>query len=113
MENIFEIQDKTGRKICLTKRQWKHIRKKHPEVDAIEELEKTIKNPNRITNDFFDEAVAHYYKYFKYKKSPWKYLFILVKYLNGKGFVITAYLEKNIKWKTKHMKFFIMKRPTF
>ena len=38
MENIFEIKDKTGRKIKLTKKQWTHIKKDHPEiVDGISE----------------------------------------------------------------------------
>ena len=30
---IFEILDKTGRKNRLTKEQWSHIRKTHPEVE--------------------------------------------------------------------------------
>ena len=61
----FKTKDKTGREIHLSKKQWTHIRKKHPEVESIEELEKTIENPNKIVRDLFDETIAHYYKYFK------------------------------------------------
>ena len=33
---IFEIIDKTGRKIKLTKEQWKHIKREHPEIEEDE-----------------------------------------------------------------------------
>ncbi len=97
MENIFEIIDKTSRKIRLTKRQWSHIRKKHPEVENHEEIIKAIRNPDKIIKNLYDESINHYYKYFKEKKSPNQFLLVLVKYLNGDGFVVTAYFEKNIK----------------
>ena len=32
---IFEVIEKTGRKIRLTNEQWSHIRKKHPEVEGM------------------------------------------------------------------------------
>ena len=31
-DKIFEIKDKTGRKIYLTKERWKHICEEHPDV---------------------------------------------------------------------------------
>ena len=97
MKNIFETTDKTGRRIHLSKERWSHIRKKHPEIENHEELEMAIKNPDKITRYGSDDSIGFYYKYFKHKPSPDKYLLVLVKYLNGQGYVITAYLEDKIK----------------
>ena len=50
MSNIFEIFDKTGRKIRLTSEQWTHIRKKHPEVENPELIEEALRKPDKITD---------------------------------------------------------------
>ena len=98
MDIVFEITDKTGRKISLTKKQWSHITKKHPQVaDYQEEIKETLKNPLKITDYSLDENVRYYYKYLKHRISPKKYLLVIVKYLNGRGFIISAFFEKHIK----------------
>ena len=49
MENIFEVVDKTGRKIRLTKKQWSHITKGHKYmVNYLEDIEKALIRPIRI-----------------------------------------------------------------
>ncbi len=43
---LFEIEDKSGRKIHLTKERWSHINQEHPEIaDYLEEIKETLKNP--------------------------------------------------------------------
>jgi len=90
---IFEIIDKSRRKIHLSKERWSHIRKKHPEVEELELIEQTIRSPDKITENYSDETVKRYYKYFKDKPNP--YLLVIIKYLNGEGYVITAYFDKH------------------
>jgi len=98
MSNVFEITDKIGRKIRLTDMQWKHISRKHPAVcQYFEEIKKTLENPDSITDTSPDENIKYYYKYYKYLKSPYKYIMVIVKYLNNHGFVISSYFEKTIK----------------
>src|SRR3989344_4339594 len=98
MKIIFEIVDKTGRKIRLTKRQWRETNLKHPHMSAyLEEIKESLVKPDVITDYSFDENVRYYYKYFKHLKSKYKYLFVIVKYLNGDGFVIKSYFESRIK----------------
>jgi len=97
MERVFEIIDKTERKIRLTKRQWEHITKIHAEMtNYLEEIKRTILRPLKITpqekGDLF-----RYYSYHKNRKHPEKFLKIIVKYLNGDGFIITAHFVRNIK----------------
>lgn len=93
---IFEIRDRSGRLIYLTDEQWKHIAKEHPEINRIEDIEETLKNPLKITTYEYDNSIKYYYKYFKERKIT-KYLMVIVKYLNGEGFVITVYFVKYIK----------------
>ena len=65
--------------------------------------------PLLITKDKEEQDIRYYYKYFKTILSEEKYLMVVVKYLNGKGFIITSfYTDKieGIKWKKKYI--FIM-----
>ena len=95
MDHIFEVADKTGRKIRLTKKQWKHILRRHSYIEKYtEEIKETLKNPDKIKN-YYNKG--YYYKHYKYLKLPNRFILVIVKYLNGEGFVITAYLEEKIK----------------
>ena len=96
MENGFEVVDKSGRKIRLTNKQWKHVLSKRPYMsNYLEEINHILKNPIKIVarevGNIFD-----YYGYFKNIREKSKYLKIAVKYLNGDGFVITVYFVRNI-----------------
>ena len=93
MLHIFEVTDKTGRKIRLTKERWAHIRRDHPDVQE-DEIEQTISHPVKILDK--ERNKAFYYSYFKEKSFAAKYLRAIVKYLNGEGFVITAYFVKQM-----------------
>ena len=95
MPNIFDITDKSGRKIRLTDEAWKHISKEHPDLGSLEEIKEALINPLIIKQSKYDpETVRWYYRYNKEKR---RYLFVAVKYLNREGFVITAYFMRNIK----------------
>ena len=98
MNKIFEIIEKTGRKIRLTKKQWQETTLKHPSMSVyLEEIKETLIKPDSITDYSFDEKVRYYYKYFKHIKSRNKYLLVIVKYLNGEGYVITAHYTTKIQ----------------
>lgn len=98
MDYVFEIIDKKGRKIHLTKERWKHITSSsspHAYMTSyLEEIKQTLIKPEIIINSIYDNNKINYYKYYKKNK---KYLRIVVKYLNTKGFIVTAYFVKNIK----------------
>ena len=95
---IFEVQDVSGRGIHLSKERWSHINLEHPELSPyLEELKETLTNPTKITSYNINENIKYFYKYIKERKSPAKYLLIIVKYLNAHGFIITVYFVKHIK----------------
>ena len=97
MEKIFEIKDKTGRVIYLTKERWKHITSPispHSYMtNYLEEIKETLLNPNRIVGSIYEDNKVIYYKYYKNKE---KFLKAIVKYLNGTGYVITSYFVKEM-----------------
>ena len=96
MNYIFEVTDKTGRKIRLTKRQWKHIMRRHPYMEKyLEEIKATIQIPDKITERPYNKC--YYYKNYKHFKPPNRFILVIVRYLNGEGFVISTYLEDKIK----------------
>jgi len=95
MKIIFEIIDKTGRRIRLTKKQWSHMMRRHSYmIEYIEEIKETLQNPDKIKN-YYDKG--YYYKHYKYLKAPNRFILVVVKFLNGEGFVVTSYLEEKIK----------------
>lgn len=98
MTLVFAIKDKTGRDIRLTKERWEHINKEHSEIAPyLEEIKEALQNPLKIQPYESDEKVKYYYRYLKHRESPSKYLLVIVKYLNGEGFIITAYFVRHIK----------------
>ena len=95
MNFIFEVIDKTGRKIHLTYERWfKHIKPEHPEIQEPEELINVLQNADKITESDRDLNVNYYYKYNKLRR---KYLKVAVKYLNGIGYVITTHYITKIE----------------
>src|SRR3989344_9335760 len=94
---IFEIVDKTGRSIRLTRESWKHITINHGEMtNYLGEIQRTIENPLKITlHPVLD--LRKYFSYVKHRKRPEKYLRIVVKYLNNHGFVLTAHFVTTIR----------------
>ncbi len=101
---IFEIIDKNGRKIHLSRERWKHIQA-HPYMhEHLESIESTLKNSLTIRLFPFQKNVFHYYKEFKQYGLERRYLLVAVKYLNGDGFVVTSFFTnkiEGIEWKTK------------
>jgi hypothetical protein len=96
MHIIFEVDDKTGRKIRLTKRQWAHVRQGHPEIEDVELIKSALASPIRISQPYQGKKF-YYYRYCKNGKFAGNYLMVVVKYLNGHGFVISAFYVANLR----------------
>ena len=85
---VSTFQDTNGKTVYLTDERLLHIVQEHPEVD-LQDFEFAIRRPTAIRS--FGKNIKYYYKQIKQQK---KYLLIIVKYLNGEGFIITAYLVR-------------------
>jgi hypothetical protein len=98
MNIIFETEDKNGKLIRLTNKQHSHIMDEHPYMHKyIEEIKETLKKPDKISSYSFDEDVHYFYKGYKNLEKPNKFILVIVKYLNGEGYVISSYLTQKIK----------------
>lgn len=96
MNYVFEVMDKSGRKIHLSKERWgEHIKLEHSDINDPSEIEFTLKNPDKVIE--IKKNLCNYYKYFKHRDSKSRYLKVIVKYLNGEGFVVTAYYVRNMR----------------
>ncbi len=96
MTRIFEEKEKGGKIIYCTKERWTHIIGEHSELSGFLEYVKTaLEKPSRIIH--FTKKVKYYYLFIKTRKSSAKHLLLIVKYLNGEGYIITAYFVRNIK----------------
>ena len=96
MDKIFEVVDKTGRRIYLSEEKWQHISSKHSEIGGakrLDEIKETLINPTIIVKHRFDESKRNYYRYYKDKQ---RYLAVAVKYLNGEGYISTAFIARKI-----------------
>ena len=97
MNIIFEVKDKTGRKLRMTDFNWHHIIKRHPELASQKKLIETLEKPDKITISLEDEETKYYYKHYKDLLSPCKFMRVIAKYLNGEGFIISSHFVKTIQ----------------
>ena len=90
----FEVTSYLGKKIRVTKNYWnKIIKTKHRIMESKENIIKeTLEKPEQIRKSRKDSNVYLYYR--KVKES---YNCVVVKHLNGDGFIITTYLTDRIK----------------
>lgn len=99
----FHVESVTGKDIRTTNGYWRLICEgKHPIIKKYEsEVIETLGNPDEIRKSKRDASVYLYYK----KYSKW-FICVLVRYLNGDGYIITAYVADKVKkgdviWKKK------------
>lgn len=87
--------DVTGRRIYLTRERWKHIIEHGEMAHSLERIEQTLRAPSFIRPSDCDEQVQYYARHFK--DGPAKYLLVALKYLNGEGFIITAFYTNHVR----------------
>jgi len=103
---IFEIIDKLGRKIRLTKERSIHIIERSEMVGQEERIRETLVNPNLIKESVSDNSVLIYYKHYLDTPVTEKYLVVIEKVFNTEGVILTSYFTDRIKegatiWKRK------------
>ena len=95
MDWVINLKDKSGRMIHLSKERWKHMTTLHPGIaNRLESIKATLINPSLVVSHKFDESMRNYYTFDKHKN---RYLLVSVKYLNGDGFIATAFFTKKAK----------------
>lgn len=94
---LFEIKDVFGRAIRTTIRYWKQIKEvKHTELRfGVLAVKKALTRPDEVRRSVTDPTI------FLFAKKAGKYdiLIVVVKVLNGEGFVVTVYQTRVYKKK--------------
>ena len=62
----------------------------------LENIKTALQNPTAIRYNEEDESVAYFYKEFKDSDVSEKYLLVSVKYLNGEGYIATAFVTRKL-----------------
>ena len=89
-----EITCVIGKKIKFPKERYLHIIFRHPELEAKEnDVISTLKTADFVRESVYDKNVLLYYKIINKDE----YLVVVVKILNGDGFILTAYISNIIK----------------
>jgi len=100
---FFEVVSKLNRKIRINKSYWDYIvNVKHPSMRGLEEFVKSsLAEPIEVRRSRRDQNVHLHYGRFEAKLL----VCTVVKFLNGDGFIITAYLTRRMIgesiWKQK------------
>jgi len=90
---FFSVQTPLGFSVRTTRDYWALIQRKHPEVaDKAEEIQSCLGRPARVRRSAQDPAV-----YLFYTPLPPYHLAVMIRRLNGDGFVITSCLTSSIK----------------
>jgi hypothetical protein len=91
---IFEVRDASRRRIRMTEKQFSHIINEHPEMmNKLEHIKDVLLWPDKIIKSPRDETARYYFRHEKNRKV---FLIVVVKYLNGDGFVITAFISTKV-----------------
>jgi hypothetical protein len=100
------LQDCFGQNVRLTDERLAHILE-HAEMKGLgAEIERVLRQPQLVRRSRSDEAVRLFYEFYAQTIVNGKWLCVVVKYLEGDAFVVTAYLTDKPKagedlWPTK------------
>lgn len=90
---LFAVPTPLGFSVRTTHGYWELIQRKHPEVIGKEtEVQSCLLQPEQVRQSTQDRAV-----YLFYTSLPPYHLVVVVKRLDGEGFIITSYLSDKIK----------------
>lgn len=90
----FSVRSVLGKEIRTTRNYWELIvRIKHPGLTRVEgKVKKVLLSPDQVRQSSRDTSV-----YLYYRREGKYYLCIVVKHLDGEGFLITSYLTDRVK----------------
>ena len=82
----------------MTDERWGHIIFEHDNLAGnIENVKDVLINPLIILESKDNHQTVFYYRYYKERDNKERYLLVLVKYLNGTGFIITSFFTNKIR----------------
>jgi len=97
MSIVFEVAAYDGRRIRLTEAQWLHMVFFHPEVEGEQDKVKKVLVEPEIVVEGVTEDTRICYRFYSSTLVSSKYLAVVIKVLNGEGFIITSYFTERVR----------------
>jgi len=91
------IRDCFGTSVRLTDERLMHILEHVEMAGMADELERVLQTPSEVRRSRSDDDVRLFYEFYAQTQVGGKWLCVVVKYLPGDAFVITAYLTDTMK----------------
>lgn len=96
-DNLSVLIDYQDRQVRLTNERLEHILA-HPEMAGMETLiAETLRYPQLVRQSRSDETAELYYRFYTQTTIGDKWLCVVVKYLQGDAFIVTAYFTDKPK----------------
>lgn len=92
---IFEVHSALHRRIRLTETPWRHIQKRQELRSQLDNIKETLSSPDAVYC-VPREATYHYYRFYPRTPVGRKHMLVIVRQLNGEGFVITCFYARRI-----------------
>jgi len=92
---IFAVCSALQRHIRLTETQWRHIRKRQELHRQLDNIKETLSSPE-VVYYVPGEDTYHYYRFYSQTPVGSKHMLVIVKHLDGEGFVITCFYTRRI-----------------
>src|SRR3972149_8014033 len=91
-----ELTDVWGNSIALTDKRRVHLLE-HTEMRGQEDkLAETLLKPDTVIQSRSDDAIRLYYRFYRKLTIGDKYLCVVVKYIESRAFIITAYFTDKV-----------------
>jgi len=97
MSLVFEVMAYDGRRIRLTEVQWLHVVFFHPEVEREQGKIREVLAKPEIVVEGATEDTRICYRFYSSMPVASKYLAVVIKVLDGEGFIITSYFTERVR----------------
>lgn len=94
---VFKLKDVLKKELRLTEERHEHILERPEMLNQDERVKETLTAPDTVKVSNHADDVLLYYKLYERTPVTRKYLVVIVRVLNGDGFIITAFYTDKIK----------------
>lgn len=94
---VFKLKDVQGKELRLTKERLAHILERPEMRNQEERIKATLRAPDTVKVSNHSDDVLLYYRLYAETPVTRKYLVVIVRVLDGSGFIITAFYTDKVK----------------
>jgi hypothetical protein len=94
---LLKVVCKLGKIVRLDRERWVHVLS-HPEMSKQRhKIKETLVDPDEVRQSIRSSEVWLFYKFYDTTPVTQKYMLVAVEFLDGEGFIVTAFFTDKIK----------------